>query len=140
MGPLTSRVLPLVAVAGLLVTFWQQYHLNLLDTLDRFVALPYFHTERVAAYSLPNAISRRVVAVADLHGDLQHAHNVLRMAGLIDNHYVPNWIGGHDVLVSTGDIVDRGDDTIELYRMFQRLRQQAADAGGEVRNCVSARR
>ncbi|PWN43162.1 Metallo-dependent phosphatase [Ceraceosorus guamensis] len=79
-------------------------------------------------------ISRRVVAVADLHGDLQHAHNVLRMAGIIDAS--ANWIGGDAVLASTGDIVDRGDDTIELYKMFDRLRQQALEHGGEVRNCL----
>lgn len=73
--------------------------------------------------------------MADLHGDLQHAHNVLRMAGIVDAE--ANWIGGDAVLASTGDIVDRGDDTIELYKMFDRLREQALEHGGEVRNCVS---
>ncbi|KDN39015.1 Metallo-dependent phosphatase [Tilletiaria anomala UBC 951] len=80
------------------------------------------------------SISRRVVAVADLHGDLGHAHNVLQMTKLIDSDF--HWIGGHDVLVSTGDIVDRGDDTIALYRMFDRLRTEAAATGGEVLNCL----
>ncbi|CDS00984.1 hypothetical protein [Sporisorium scitamineum] len=84
-------------------------------------------------------LSRRTVAVADLHGDLQHAINVLSMASVVSpqpsgEEYT--WIGGHDVLVSTGDIVDRGDDTIALYKLFISLREQAARAGGEVKNCL----
>ncbi|SPO26795.1 uncharacterized protein UTRI_04107_B [Ustilago trichophora] len=86
------------------------------------------------------AVSRRTVAVADLHGDLQHALNVFSMASILSpsptlNHNY-TWIAGHDVLVSTGDIVDRGDDTIPLYQLFISLRTQAAAAGGEVRNCL----
>ncbi|KAJ9477816.1 Serine-threonine protein phosphatase [Pseudozyma hubeiensis] len=84
-------------------------------------------------------ISRRTVAIADLHGDYQHALNVLTMASLISSSSTstpPTWTGGHDLLVSTGDIVDRGDDTIPLYRLFISLRSQAASAGGEVRNCL----
>lgn len=53
-------------------------------------------------------LSRRIVAVADLHGDLEHAYNVLRMAGIVDGQ--GRWIAGHDVLASTGDIVDRGGE------------------------------
>jgi hypothetical protein len=141
MGPLTGRVLPIVAAIGLLVTSWQQFYFHSLFNLDRFLPVAYLKSDSGDASNTSilgsTAISRRVIAIADLHGDLEHAHNVLRMAGLIDNHYVPNWIGGHDVLVSTGDIVDRGDDTIELYKMFQRLRKQASEAGGGVHNCVS---
>lgn len=137
MGPLAARLLPLVAAFGLFITFWQQR--NVQDWLQ----LPQYRSSSssssdglVDLESGFSHISRRVVAVADLHGDLEHAHNVLRMAGLIDNQDVPNWIGGHNVLVSTGDIVDRGDDTIELYEMFQRLRVQAEHAGGIVYNCI----
>ncbi|TKY85404.1 hypothetical protein EX895_005566 [Sporisorium graminicola] len=86
-------------------------------------------------------LSRRTVAVADLHGDLQHAINVLSMASVVSptpdaSGDTYTWVGGHDVLVSTGDIVDRGDDTIALYRLFISLREQAARAGGEVKNCL----
>lgn len=83
------------------------------------------------------SIHRRTVAVADLHGDLQHALNVLSMASLISGSGDSiAWTGGHDVLVSTGDIVDRGDDTIALYRLFQTLRAQATRAGGKVVNLL----
>ncbi len=69
------------------------------------------------------SISRRTVAVADLHGDLQHAINVLSMAKIVSpdpkkagegEEKEWQWVGGHDVLVSTGDIVDRGDDTMRF--------------------------
>lgn len=137
MMPFTHRILALIAAIGLVVTFWQgpavstwlAYHSSSLKSLSS--------QQFFGSNSINDAvIQRRVVAVADLHGDLEHAHNVLRMAHLIDNDEVPNWIGGHDVLVSTGDIVDRGDDTIALYQMFQRLRQQARSQGGDVLNCI----
>lgn len=86
------------------------------------------------------SISRRTVAVADLHGDLDHALNVLQMAKIVapssDGQKPHEWVAGHDVLVSTGDIVDRGDDTIALYRLFQSLRTQAESAGGQVKNLL----
>ncbi|KAE8249901.1 hypothetical protein A4X13_0g5025 [Tilletia indica] len=94
----------------------------------------------------PNAlIHRRLVAVADLHGDYAHALNVLEMANLVDaspeallEDGTPKWVGGHDVLVSTGDIVDRGRDTILLYKMFASLRKQASrlDPPGQVINLL----
>ncbi|KAJ3265112.1 hypothetical protein HK104_006349 [Borealophlyctis nickersoniae] len=74
----------------------------------------------------------RIVGVGDLHGDLPHALKVLRMAGLIDEK--GDWAGGRTIFVQTGDIVDRGPDTIELYKMMQRLQEQAPKQGG--RPCV----
>lgn len=67
---------------------------------------------------------------ADLHGDLAHASRVLRAASLIDHRGM--WIGKDATLVQTGDIVDRGKDTIVLYRLMDSLRTQARLAGGEV--------
>ena len=113
------------------------------------------------AYHHPT-IRRRTVAIADLHGDLPHALNVLTMAGVITSpsqaHWKPSSDFFHDsqqtsqqrhgisrsdtILVSTGDIVDRGDDTIALYRLFERLRREAANqqisssSQGQVKNCI----
>lgn len=147
MMPFTMRILTLIALVGLGLTFWHQYAVitmgqngesGLAATLDGTLS-PMRAFQRIFGVSSDTSSStvrRRVVAVADLHGDLEHAHNVLRMAGLVDQANVPNWIGGHDILVSTGDIVDRGDDTIALYQMFQRLRVQARQSGGDVLNCI----
>jgi len=74
--------------------------------------------------------SRRIVAVGDLHGDLGNAHDVLKMAGVVDAD--GNWSGKVDFFVQTGDIVDRGDDTIKLYDLMDKLREQAKEKGGTV--------
>ncbi|KAI9567401.1 Metallo-dependent phosphatase-like protein [Boletus coccyginus] len=74
--------------------------------------------------------SRRIVAVGDIHGDLYNAGRVLQMAGVVDED--GNWSGNVDVFVQTGDIIDRGDDTIELFQWMEDLREQAHGVGGEV--------
>ncbi|GAA5850062.1 hypothetical protein JCM9279_004898 [Rhodotorula babjevae] len=74
------------------------------------------------------SFSQRIVAVGDIHGDLPAAMSILRRAGLVDLKGL--WTGQDAILVQTGDIVDRGPDTIALYRFFQGLRPQAEKAGG----------
>ncbi|KAH0833044.1 hypothetical protein J3R83DRAFT_12035 [Lanmaoa asiatica] len=74
--------------------------------------------------------SRRIVAVGDIHGDLYNAGRVLQMAGVVDED--GNWSGDVDVFVQTGDIIDRGDDTIELFQWMEELREQAHGMGGEM--------
>jgi hypothetical protein len=73
---------------------------------------------------------RRVVAVGDLHGDLDHARRVLRLAGAIDAH--DRWVGGDLVVVQTGDEIDRGDDDRAILDLVEDLKKQAAAAGGEL--------
>lgn len=43
-----------------------------------------------------------------------------------------NWIGGNDILVQTGDIVDRGTYALDIYKLMRELRGQASEAGGKV--------
>ncbi|KAI8615287.1 Metallo-dependent phosphatase-like protein [Chytriomyces sp. MP71] len=63
---------------------------------------------------------RRIVAVGDFHGDLPQVRKVLRMAGLVDKNL--QWTGGPNTdFVQTGDVVDRGPDTIQLYQLLGRL-------------------
>ena len=78
----------------------------------------------------PIAQPLKIIAIGDLHGDLQNALKVLGMAGIIDSQ--GNWMAGATTLVQTGDIVDRGDDTIKLYKLFIKLRKQAKENGGKV--------
>ncbi|GAA6003797.1 hypothetical protein JCM10207_003605 [Rhodosporidiobolus poonsookiae] len=77
-----------------------------------------------------STIKSRLVAVGDIHGDLPHLTKLLRRADIID--LKGQWVGGETILVQTGDIVDRGKDTIAIYRFFQSLRAQADKAGGAV--------
>ena len=72
----------------------------------------------------------RIVAIGDLHGDLDATLAVLRLAGLVDE--AGRWSGGHAVLVQTGDQLDRGDQGVETLDLLQRLQLEAAQAGGRV--------
>ena len=72
----------------------------------------------------------RIVAVGDVHGDLDATIRVLRLGGLIDadNH----WSGGSTVFVQTGDQLDRGDDEQAILDLLERLEGEAKAAGGAV--------
>jgi hypothetical protein len=72
--------------------------------------------------------ARRIVAIGDLHGDLGATRAALRAARAIDDK--DQWIGGELVIVQTGDVLDRGDDEIEIYQLLERLEADARKAGG----------
>ncbi len=72
----------------------------------------------------------RIIAIGDLHGDLEAARAALRLGGAIDGK--DQWIGGDLVVVQTGDILDRGDDEAAIMDLFQRIREEADRAGGAV--------
>jgi len=73
----------------------------------------------------------RVVAIGDLHGDLEATRRALRTAGVIDDK--DGWSGGTTVVVQTGDVLDRGDDERAILDMFERLNEDAKKLGGAVR-------
>jgi hypothetical protein len=92
-------------------------------------------TASAAADVMPAAPERipapeRVIAIGDVHGDLQASRRALRMAGAIDGE--DNWVGGKLVVVQTGDQLDRGDDEPEVLALFDALATKAAAAGGRV--------
>jgi hypothetical protein len=72
----------------------------------------------------------RVVAVGDVHGDLEALVEVLKLAGLVDEKQ--RWTGGKAHLVQTGDIADRAPRTRDCYELLMRLEQEALAAGGRV--------
>ncbi len=72
----------------------------------------------------------RLVAVGDIHGDLEAARRTLRAAALIDDQ--DHWIGGQTMLVQTGDILDRGDDEVEIIALLEKLQPEATAAGGKI--------
>ena len=72
----------------------------------------------------------RIVAVGDLHGDYAAWIDIARDAGLVDA--ANKWIGGQTMFVQTGDIVDRGADSLKIIRHLQKLDGEAKRAGGRV--------
>ncbi|XXF75137.1 metallophosphoesterase [Myxococcaceae bacterium GXIMD 01537] len=72
----------------------------------------------------------RIVAVGDVHGDVDALKEVLRLAGLIDAK--DRWSGGKTHLVQTGDIADRGERTRDAFELLMRLEIEARKAGGRV--------
>lgn len=72
----------------------------------------------------------RLVAIGDIHGDLQTARRVLTKAKVIDRD--GKWIAGCTTLVQTGDIVDRGAHSLPALDFFHELQTQANAHGGDV--------
>jgi len=101
-----------LALAGLLFAFlyllanfetWQIQSLIPASLLSS-VYLPAFSSSSSQDVLEPYRL--RLVAVGDLHGDALSAQKVLKFSGVVDDN--GDWIkGGVDVLVQTGDIVDR---------------------------------
>jgi hypothetical protein len=89
--------------------------------------------EAVARIRLSGRLSRpapaRLVAIGDLHGDLDHTRRALRLAGAIN--LKDQWAGGSLVVVQTGDEIDRGDDDRAILDSVDRWESQAKATGGE---------
>ena len=84
----------------------------------------------VAAAPAAPAVSQRIVAVGDLHGDFIAWTAIARAAGLTDAK--GHWAGGKTILVQTGDVVDRGPDSLDIIRNLQSLQREAPRSGGRV--------
>ena len=80
--------------------------------------------------SLRQAAPARLVAIGDLHGDLEATRRALRLGGAIDAG--DRWVGGELVVVQTGDQFDRGEGELEILDLLERLGEAAARAGGAV--------
>lgn len=72
----------------------------------------------------------RIVAVGDLHGDFAAWRDILRAAQLVDDDGC--WTGGDAVLVQTGDVVDRGPNSLKIVQDLMRLQREALRAKGQV--------
>jgi serine/threonine protein phosphatase 1 len=78
---------------------------------------------------IPDAFT--VWSASDWHGQRGAADRLLRAAGLTDG--ADTWTAPPaTALVVTGDVVDRGPDTVGLVRRLASLRAQAEAAGGMV--------
>lgn len=72
----------------------------------------------------------RIVAVGDVHGDLDRFIDVLSMAGLVDDKQ--HWSGGNAQLVQLGDVTDRGSKSPLVIDFLIGLEREARRANGHV--------
>ncbi len=73
---------------------------------------------------------QRIVAIGDIHGDFNSWRIIAQAAGLIDAN--GHWAGGNTIFVQTGDVPDRGPDTLNIIADLQRLQKEAPKTGGNV--------
>jgi hypothetical protein len=71
-----------------------------------------------------------VIAIGDVHGDLDVFRHVLIHANLIDD--CDTWCGGKAHLIQCGDFVDRGPASTECFELLLGLRGPARRASGRV--------
>ena len=72
----------------------------------------------------------RVVAIGDIHGDVDALIGILKTAGIIDAG--GRWIASNTTLVQVGDFTDRGPKVRAAMDLLMDLEQQATKAGGRV--------
>jgi 3',5'-cyclic AMP phosphodiesterase CpdA len=80
-----------------------------------------------------------VWAIGDTHGDYGRLIDLLVKGEIIDEvsrqpDQLANvkWKSANTVLVCTGDMIDKGPESIEVLQLFMRLQQIAPEAGGQV--------
>ena len=72
----------------------------------------------------------KLFVMSDPHGDLDCAVSLLKAGGVIDSQY--RWTYGRNSLMVIGDVMDRGNDAIQILWLLYKLEQEAAEAGGSV--------
>jgi hypothetical protein len=71
-----------------------------------------------------------IYAIGDAHSDYNRLRKALHGAGLTDES--GHWIAGHAVLVSTGDMIDKGPRALDVLLFYKTLRDDARSQGGNV--------
>ncbi len=82
------------------------------------------------AAAAPAAEPVRIVAIGDLHGDYAAWRAILSAARLTDSR--GRWAGGSATLVQTGDVTDRGPDSLKIIRHMMALEREALRSRGRV--------
>ncbi|MBV2210019.1 MAG: metallophosphoesterase [Thermomonas sp.] len=94
------------------------------------IHLPSAPPKRFLASQARLASGARIIALSDIHGQYGVMMTLLRANKIItpDGH----WNAGHDTLVITGDVFDRGPQVTETFWQLFQLQQEASAAGGAV--------
>lgn len=95
-----------------------------------FIILASLFLSGCATAAGANDAPRKIIAIGDLHGDYDAYQNLLREAGLINKR--GRWTGGDAIFVQTGDVPDRGPNSLKIIEHLQKLQKQASRKGGKV--------
>ncbi len=82
------------------------------------------------AVAQPQAAPQRIVAVGDIHGDLESFVAILKQAGVLNESGA--WSAEKTVLVQTGDTIDRGPKMGEVLDLLMALEKQAGRKNSRV--------
>lgn len=98
--------------------------------LEVRVALAMFWLVLLAAFAQAPQPAR-IVAIGDVHGDLDALTGILKKTGLIDQN--DRWNGGSATLVQTGDLLDRGPQSRDVLDLMIALQKEAPRQKGSVK-------
>jgi hypothetical protein len=78
-----------------------------------------------------------IFAIGDAHSDFKRLTRVMVAAGIIEitkaeKPESAHWRAGHAVLVTTGDMIDKGPRALDVLRLLIAVRADARRAGGDV--------
>ena len=77
-----------------------------------------------------------ILALGDVHGDYERLVRLLAAAGVIAPAPARpadvQWTAGKAVLVCTGDLIDKGNQNLDVIAAFQAMQAGATQAGGRV--------
>ncbi|GJQ09165.1 hypothetical protein GpartN1_g5245.t1 [Galdieria partita] len=74
--------------------------------------------------------AERIIAIGDVHGDLQSLQSALRLSKVVG--VGGEWTGGRTLVVQLGDVLDRGDQERQVLQYLEELNLQASRQGGRV--------
>jgi hypothetical protein len=109
--------------------FWVTMWLNLGTMLKQLVRLAVLFLILAAGIQRPAA--ERILAVGDVHGNLDAFVALLQKSGFIDQGL--HWTARRSTLVQVGDMVDRGPKSRATLDFLIALQSEASKQGGSVR-------
>ena len=82
--------------------------------------------------NIPLTEGQRLVCLGDVHGDVGALTEFLELAGVYSPSKPNKWLGGNTILVQCGDVLDRGSQELQCWKLLAKLSQQAAQEGGAI--------